>query len=479
MPFPFTLPTTSAISFSHCFESSSHPSLSLTASTYRGVLRDALKKHKRLPPASKSVDLSSILQTLEAYIPYLLALDAGLSCKVITGEETDVILTSSPAFEWRPILSSAPVPGREPPRLKLKSLEYEIAFTLASLAYTHTLLSRAALHPLYSTATASPTQEARVAAIQNATKSLLLASSIHIYISSRLSLISTPSPPADLSTPAHSALASLAHAEATLLAVLKDDPYPASLAQALNRNDKEWMIRAAEIPKVRAHLFARLCLAASEHASKAVALLKSAGRVDEDLVAYVEDLRIVGRAKACRFFGVDSELGGETGIGIAWLHAAKSTLMIEIQNTSSSKSKFSLSRMRKDISEKREEKRIEKGGDWGADAGRAEEGRVVEFLESKWTKMNDTINTQIVPPEGPLLAGMPSGRDIHVVKPWHEPELDESVLFRLRAPPVGEEEGRDLGEDSSDDEWQPGKERTVAGAFPGSKTNYAGSGSYY
>lgn len=480
MPFPFTLPTTSSFSFSSSFESSSHPSLPLSATTHRGVLRDCLKKHKRLPPLSRSTDLPSILQAIESYLPYLLALDAGLSSKRILGEEIDVILSNSPLLEWRPILASSGIPGREPPRLKLKSLEYEIAFTLSALAYTHTLLSRAALQPLYSTASSSPESSARTSYIQNATKSLLLASSIHAHISERLSSIIATPPAADLSTPAHSGLSSLAHAEATLLAVLKDDPYPAALAQTLNKNDKDWMIRAPSIPKVRAHLFARLCLAASEHASKAAALLRSAGKVDEELLTYIEDLRIVGRAKACRFFGVDSELGGETGTGLAWLKGAKSTLRMDTKESSSSKtsSKFSLSRMKKEISERREEKRVEKGRDWGADAGRAEEGRILEYLEAKWTKMNDTVNTQMIPAEGPLLAGMPSGRDIHMVAVWRGPELDEGQLRGLRAP-LGPREDRGAGDGSSESSSEDEGEGEVVGAFPGTTGDYAGSGKYF
>lgn len=238
------------------------------------------------------------------------------------------------------------------------------------------------------------------------------------------------------------------------------------------------MIKAPSLPKVRAHLFARLCLASSEHASKAVSLLRSSGKVDEDLIAYVEDLRIVGRAKACRFFGVDAELGGTTGVGIAWLNAAKKTLGLDTkENTTATKSKFSLSKIRKDINERREEKKIEKGGDWGADAGKAEEVRVVQYLEAKWIKMNDTVNTQVIPSEGPLLANMPSGREIHVVKPWIPLELDAGVLAALRAPPTREDGVLDAGGDSSDDE-QSGK-AAVSGAFPGTRGYYAGSGNYY
>lgn len=396
MPFPFTLPTTSSFSFSSCFESSSHPSLTLSASTYRGVLRNSLKKQKRLPPQSQSSNLSSVQLDVEAYLPYLFAIDGGLSNQSIAGEEVDVVLKSTPMPEWRPTLSTSPVPGREPPRQKLNSLEYELYFVLSTLAYTYTLAARASLQPIYSSTASPPSADQRTAAIQIATKQLLSAAAIHLYLVSRSEALSTTPPCADISTWTFQALSSLAMAEATLLAVLKDDPYPAAVAQDRNKNDKEWMIKAPEIPKVRAHLFARLCLAASEHAAKALSLLdnsggKGQGKIDEELLKYVGDLRRAGRGKACRFLGIDAELGGKTGEAIAWLRAGLSELGFAPRGDDSKKG-LSFGRLKKEWSEKREDRKVEKGTSWGSDAGRLEEARVLEMLEAKWTKMNDTVS---------------------------------------------------------------------------------------
>jgi hypothetical protein len=395
MPFPLTLPTTSSFSFSSYFSSDSHPSLPLSASTYRGVLRDALKKHKRLSPSEQTPNLSNILLALDNYIPYLLAIDAGLGSQPVSGEEVDVVLKSTPILEWRPTLSEKAIPGRETARLKLKSLEYEIYFVFSTLAYTYTLLSRASLHPLYSTATASPSPEQRSIFITTASKNLLSAASIHDYLSTLSDLVTSDSPCIDISKSTFRALTSLALAEATLLAVLKDDPYSASVAQERNKNDKEWMIKAPEIPKVKAHLFARLCLAASEHASNAKSLLNASGKrqdkIDPDLLKYVEDLRKTGRGKACRFFGIDAELGGQTGAAIAWLQAGMHELGLATKDEGSKKG-LSLGRFKKEWTEKREDKKIEKGTAWGSDAGKLEEGRVLEMLSVKWNKMNDMVS---------------------------------------------------------------------------------------
>ena len=396
MPFPFTLPTTSSFSFSSYFSSDTHPSIPLSASTYRGVLRDTLKKHKRLPPSEQSSNLSAIQLSLNNYIPYLLAIDTGLGSPQLAGEELDVVLKLTPVLEWRPTLSDKAIPGREAARLKIQSLEHEIYFVFSTLAYTYILLSRASLHPLFTSVAASPSAEQRTNAITTAIKHLLSAASVHDYLSKRSDQVSSDAPCIDITKTTFRALASLALAEATLLAVLKDDPYPAAVAQERNKNDKEWMIKSPDIPKVRAHLFARLCLAAAEHAANASSLLQSSaakgqGKIDPELLKYVEDLRKTSKAKACRFFGIDAELGGQTGAGVAWLQAGIHELGVSLQ-TEGSKKGLSLGRFKKEWSEKREDQKVEKGAAWGSDAGRFEEARVLEMLDKKWSKENDTVS---------------------------------------------------------------------------------------
>ena len=395
MPFAFQLPTTSALSFSNFLTSLTHPSLPLLATTNRNILRNVLKKHKRLHFQLRASNLSNVKAALDDYIPYLLVLDAGFSCRSINGDAIDLSIHNDFEVQWRSTLLST-VPGREPPRLKSKGIESEILFTISALAYTHVLLARVHLLTLYSPTT--PSTDQRTQLIQTATKHLLNANSVHNYLSSRA--VETDASHALLETlsQTHSALAALAMAEATLLAVLKDDPYPFVVAQSRNKDDKEWMIKSPEIPKVRAHLFARLCLAAAEHAGRAEAGLSASGRVNGDLLNYVKDLRRTARAKACRFLGIDADLEGETGKGIAWLGGARRELgFANVEYDGAIKLK-GLSKLKKDWTEKREDKKVEKGGEWGSDAGKLEELRVIEHLESKWTKMNDTVCSHISVP---------------------------------------------------------------------------------
>lgn len=392
MPYPFVLPTTSAFSFSSSFTCDSHPSLPLNANTHRGVVRDTLKTHKRLPPSSQPGNLSSVASSINTYLPYLLALEAGRDNRYINGHTITLTTRAPPTIEWRPTLSSPAVPGKEPARLRVHALTHETLFTLTTLANTHTLQARLSLHPLYTTSSAPPAPDQRTAAITTATRLLLDAASIYDYLSSRPD--ESPSPIPDISPFTLRAQRALALAEATLLAVAKDDPYPAAAAADRNSHDREWMYKAPEIPRVRAHLFARLCLAASEHAAQAHSLCAhqgggGGGRVSAEFVAYLDDLRKTSRAKACRFFGVDAELGSKTGEAIGWLRAAMGELGVEVGKDGK---KTGLGRLRKGWSEKREDKKVEKGVNWGSDAGRLEETRVVEMLEAKWVKQNDTVS---------------------------------------------------------------------------------------
>ncbi|KAK3695102.1 hypothetical protein B0T22DRAFT_373070 [Podospora appendiculata] len=459
MPYPYTLPTTSAFSFSPSLVCDSHPSLPLHTSTRRGVVRDTLKAHKRLAPSAQSPHLWTVASSLQAYLPYLFAIDAGLGHRAVRGDEIHVILQTAPALAWRPTLSSGagPIPGKDPPRVKVHSLEYEVFFALAALASAHTLQARAALHPLYLTTTAPVGTQQRQTAIAAATKHLLDAASILDYAAARAgSLVASPPCP-DISPAALHAQSALALAEATLLAVLKDDPYPAVVAQDRNANDTEWMYKAPTIPKVRAHLFARLCLAASEHAAHAHSLCAAGaagGRINDAFVKYLDDLRRTSRARACRFFGIDSELGGQTGTAIAWLWAGLHELGVQRKDETSSKKSSGgggggFGRLKKEWTEKREDRKVERELNWGADAGRIDEIRVIEMLEAKWTKQNDTMGTQAVPPTGPLLAQMPSGREIHTLKPFQPPLLDAAALEAMRAPP---DRSDDAGGFASSDE---------------------------
>lgn len=391
MPFTFQVPTTTVLSHPDFLSSVTHPSLPLAASTHREVLRSVLKKHKQLPNQSKALNLHNVLAAFEIYIPFLFGIDAGIGNKTVNDEEIEITLLKEIELEWRTPLASTNL-GFEAPRVKGKGLDFEICIVLTSLGCVASSLAQSQLRTLHTSTT--PTIEERTSIILAATKLLLKANSIHAYLVSQVDEITSPSI-IETTASAQEALSALALAEATLLAVLKDDPYPAIVAQSRNENDHDWKFKATEIPKVRAHLCARLCLAAAEHAEKAAAILNALGggkanNVDDALIKYVVNLRKTSRAKACRLFGVGAESEGETGLGIAWLMAGKKELGFTAAAEKGSRLK-SLAKFKKDWAEKMEDKKLEKGDARGSDAGRFEECRVLEMLEKKWNKSNDTV----------------------------------------------------------------------------------------
>ncbi|TKA77172.1 hypothetical protein B0A55_04461 [Friedmanniomyces simplex] len=476
MPFPFPLPTTSSVPLFDFVESATHPSLPLAATTKRSVLEDALKKHKRLAPRDRTAHLPIVQHAVASYVPYLLALNAASGFGDVGPERVDLAVKKPLEVEWRSTLS-ATLPGREPPRPKLVGLHHETAFTLSTLAYTYSLLARSQLRMLHEATMLSTEQ--RTSAVSAAMKHLLEAHSIHQYLLSLPSVSAAKDAPADIQPSTISALASIALAEATLIVVSKDDPYAAAVSDDRNESNKDWMYKAPSIPKVRAHLFARICLAAAEHAGQAQGLL-GPGKIDADLVKYATDLRRTARGKAARFLAIDAELSGKTGEGLAWLQGARKELGLTFELKDGQRK--GLKGLKQSWQERREDKRVEKGGEWGMDAGKLEETRVVEMLEAKWDKENSTINVQLVPPYEPLLASMPTGREYHSPQPYQPPLLDAQTLALMRAPPDPEERVFRGDEEDSGGEEYGGRTSEPVGAFPGTSQDYSRSGtgnSYY
>ena len=88
--------------------------------------------------------------------------------------------------------------------------------------------------------------------------------------------------------------------------------------------------------------------------------------------------------------------------------------------------------------------------------------------------------TQSIPPTGPLFAQMPSGREIHTIKPFQPPLLDAYVLEAMRAPPDRSDEVGGGGSSDEDGDTLVGG----PGAFPGTQGDYgrraaSGTPNYY
>lgn len=401
MPYPFVLPTSSSFSFSSCFECDSHPSLPLNVSTYRGVAKDALKRHKKLKGAAQMGNLGTVKSALNDYIPYLLAVDAGLQDKPLpNGVIVRIRPKATPTIKWRPVLSGS-ILKHERSRIRINSLDQEIAFILSTLGFIYVQEARAALQPLYVTTKDFVGGEQRKMAISSAGDSLMTSASIFRYLANKLQYVSDQPPCAEIAQTTIRALGSLAHAEATLLCVIQGDPYASAVAQNRNEMDKEDNFKNPDIPSVRAMLYARLCLEAAQHATKAYSLARSSeggtGKLDENLIKYIDNFRRTSRAKACRFLGIHADAGGNVADGIGWLHVAIQELGVKVDPPKSTREDNERSFLvpkdiKKTLFEQMEDRRVEKERSWGADAGKLDELRVVEMLDQMFSKINSSVS---------------------------------------------------------------------------------------
>ncbi|KAF8472532.1 hypothetical protein BDZ91DRAFT_644204, partial [Kalaharituber pfeilii] len=427
MSFPFTLPTTSTLSFSQHYASKTYPSLLLTCSTHRGILRDSLKDHKRLSPSSQGANIKHIISVTSEYLSYLLFLQNALKC----GEATKIPNSPEMEPEWRPTLSSIPRFGvREPPRRKGRGIEYEIFWTYSTLAYAHTIQARALLMEFLSPSIASTDSTSPL--LPQATNHLLTSASIFNYM---LTLTppgigngeATYKLPVDISESMLSSLASISMASATLLAVLRSDPYPTYLAltstsnskKSSDANTKNYLYVPPPAPTgVKAHLNSRLCIAASEHAAKAqgaISSLVKAGEINEDYSRYLDDLRKAAKARGCRFLGVDAEAQGKVGEGLGWVTLAKEILEGSVSSSSHDKREAKEKKSLTSTMEKLLHSELQ----------------TVQGLEAKWSKTNDKLVFERIPPTSLLVGKIPSGREIHTIKEYSPPRLGQDVVSQL------------------------------------------------
>ena len=384
MPYSFALPTTSILNLADYLKSDSHPSLILAAATQRSIVRSVLKNHKRLAPQLRTQNLASVLAAIDEYIPYLLALDSGLSGKPVNDEEIDVVLQKEIEVEWRSPLATSL--GTVPARVSGRGLEYEMAFVLHTRACIAGLQARMTLQALE--LSGDDRKETITKAAISAKDCLLYAESVHRHLSTRGTEGQFPPAAVDISPSTQSALSNLCCAEATLMVILSQDPYPAAVLQSRDKDDREWMYKARDIPKVRASLCGRLAIRAAEYAEKALSLLGP--KIQKSFVEYVQNIRAMSKAKACRFLAIDAELGGKVGEAIAWLIAGKKHLGYKINETNDGKAS-SLSKLKLEWKQRREEKKAAKGGEMVLESNKSDEVRALELLEQEFNKTNDMV----------------------------------------------------------------------------------------
>ena len=100
-------------------------------------------------------------------------------------------------------------------------------------------------------------------------------------------------------------------------------------------------------------------------------------------------------------------------------------------------------------------------------------------MQSQYTLTRWQINTQLIPPSEPLVANMPSGREVHVTKPYQPPKLDDDTLARMRVPADVANERMAGDDDSSSNDEDDKGQISLSGAFPGSSVSASHDNSYY
>ncbi|KAI5809948.1 hypothetical protein DFH27DRAFT_508858 [Peziza echinospora] len=430
MPFPFTLSTTSTASFANHYTSAAYPSLPLACSTHRGILRDALKAYKRVPASAQGAHIKHITAVTSEYLSYLLHLiDA-----VRTGDATPIPGAPVLSTSWRPTLAASSTFGglRQQARKAGEGLQYELFWVLLTLACSHTIQARALLmefltvppsssgNPVDSQSSSSSSSSAL---LPQATKHLLTSASIFSYMLTLTpphssSPTTTTSLPIDISPPLLSALSLTSLSSATLLAVLKSDPYPTYLALSTSATSKEYLYSAPAPPTgVKALLFSRLCIAASEHAAKAQGAISGIvreGKVCDEYIRYLDELRRVGRARGCRFLGLDAEAQSRLGEGLGWMKLASEILTGEEEE-------------QEEESNKKKKKKKSSSMD---PCTLHSELQTILALAARWAKTNDKLIFDRIPPTNSLMGRIPSGREVHSVP--------EFVPDRLGVVEVGE-----------------------------------------
>ncbi len=86
------------------------------------------------------------------------------------------------------------------------------------------------------------------------------------------------------------------------------------------------------------------------------------------------------------------------------------------------------------------------------------------------------MDTHVVPAPGTLLAHLPTGRDIHTVKPYHPPMLDAAVLEAMRTPP---DRLDDFANDQSSDDERGSPAPTSAYPAAADDDDFSGRSLYY
>ncbi|WWD19079.1 pH-response regulator protein palC [Kwoniella shandongensis] len=494
-PYLFPLPTTSLITFSSILHdpSSSYTSVLSEATAARTRLHLALKGVAENEPSSSAL---AVLDAVQVYLPYLRGIVACL-------DADELLFKGEPTFPWRAPLTHYTMTS---PLLPLISIHGEhlfviLTYTLALSNYAHSILASLPVFELQAGASKSAgaaphmstEDEKRTAAgLTRAVDLLCQASGVAEWAAENVCLTVEPIKsasggrlgkhrwPAESSRETFMGLSTMFLADAHLTAIRKlllpvlphtlfappGPPLPsnhpsASLLGKLYLHVTKMYISSRALLKV--HQTSPSFSGEGSHRKLFGMLDKDKelpeadsveGEIIPPLKRYLRKESLLALALSHKWMGVDAGengKGAKVGEAIAWCKDAQEKL-----------EKLEDSKMR----EKMKGLGLGRGNERKKEERKARKGRVEREVEDvkawikTYTKMNDTVAFQPIPPMSSLMTS--SGRSIFASKPFTPPPSKFEPNRRAR---LDNADGEDEGEDAERDEVV--------------EANYAGKGNYY
>ncbi|KAI8075326.1 BRO1 domain-containing protein [Gongronella butleri] len=371
MSYQFSLPTTGAVSFGDFFEGGYTSELS-DASAQRGRLRTVLKGLKK--ESQDARDLTGVINTIDDYLPYLLA--------IVNCLESDELQIKTTAFEtsWRSTLSDHIIhTGSNAPRIIGAGIHYELIFVLLTYAYATSLQGSEYVHAIQQIQADST---APAMTYNKAADALNTAAGIFLYVADQV-------------------IPKAQHAK-------KDAPVETlrDVAVALSKMTLA-DAQSVAINKALCHgnlsksLAAKLYLGVAGQYEMAYGLISSVKEVTSELKKYLLDGTLFYKAMAKKYLALDAHDNQKMGVAVGFLRECKADLK-SVQQLSLSKPH----QMRKST----------------AVAARAlKEEESVNDLLQRFNLINDTVSYQSVPTRQDLQRMIPSGRSVLEMKPYIPP----------------------------------------------------------
>ncbi|GAA5798808.1 hypothetical protein HPULCUR_004214 [Helicostylum pulchrum] len=368
MSYPYSLPTTGALSFTDYLDIDTPYSSEISdATAQRGRVRTVLKELKKETHSAR--DYQVIINTIEEYLPYLVSI---VNCL----EKNELTLKKSIETSWRSTLSDHIIhTGSNAPRITCTDIQYELIFVLMTYAYACSLQTNDLIKTVEETSNKN--------LYNKAADTLNTAASVFHFVATEVIPSWQQSPanrPVETVREFSVALSKMALADAQSIAINK----------------------ALDTTTISKSLIAKLYMGVAGQYEMAYGLISSISGTQEvstDLKKYLSDGTQFYKAMAKKYLAMDANENQKMGQAVGFARDCKADLKA-IQHSSLSKAHIRKSAI-------------------AARAAREEE-TVAELL-SKYTMINDTVSYEPIPTRQDLQKIIPGGRGVLELKHYSLP----------------------------------------------------------